>query len=140
MKNDEKSTGESTKSDGQKHTSGKVPVKEKIAYGMGSWNDMWGNWMYMSVIWPVFNGFLHVSPKMIGLVLMVNRLIDAISDPFFGNLSDNFRSKFGRRRPFILIGAILAGLFFPLLFMVGPDWTEMQYVWYMIASTAVFIT
>ena len=131
---------ETTNSDGQTHISDKVPVKQKIAYGIGTWNDMWGNWMYMSVIWPVFNGFLHVSPKMIGIVLMVNRLVDAISDPFFGNLSDNTRSKFGRRRPYILVGAIAAGLFFPILFMVGRDWSEMAYVWYMIGSTAVFIT
>ncbi len=140
MENDVKSTVESTNSEGQAPISDKVPVKQKIAYGLGSWNDMWGNWMYMSVIWPVFNGFLHVSPKMIGLVLMINRLIDAVSDPFFGNLSDNARSKFGRRRPFILIGSIAAGLFFPVLFMVGRDWSEMQMVWYMIGSTAIFIT
>jgi len=140
VENDEKSTVESTTSEGQNPKSGKVPAKEKIAYGLGSWNDMWGNWLYMGVIWPVFNGFLHVGPALIGLVLMVNRLIDAVSDPFFGNLSDNTRTKWGRRRPFILVGAIVAGLFFPINFLVGYQWSEMQFVWYMIGSTAIFIT
>lgn len=118
----------------------KVPVAQKIAYGLGTTNDMWGNWLYPGLVWPVFNIFLHVSPGLISLALMINRLVDAVSDPLFGWLSDNARTRWGRRRPFILVGSILSGLFLPVLFLVGPDWGEMTIFWYMVITSAVFIT
>ncbi|MBN2340599.1 MAG: MFS transporter [Deltaproteobacteria bacterium] len=121
----------------------KVPLKQKIAYGFGSTNELWGNWLFPSMIWPVFNMYLLISPSMVGLVVMVNRLVDAVSDPFFGWLSDNTRSKWGRRRPYILGFAILTALFFPVLFLcpgLGSGWSEMSYVWYMIITSGVLIT
>ena len=71
--------------------------------------------------------------------LFLNRLFDAASDPLFGWLSDNTRSRFGRRRPYILVGSTLAGLGLPLLFFVKPGWSDMGYFWFMLASSAVFI-
>ncbi|MBN2717109.1 MAG: MFS transporter [Deltaproteobacteria bacterium] len=121
----------------------KVPLKQKIAYGFGSTNELWGNWLFPSMIWPVFNMYMLISPSMVGLVVMVNRLVDAVSDPFFGWLSDNTRTKWGRRRPYILVFAILTALFFPVLFLcpgLGSGWSEMQYVWYMIITSGVLIT
>ena len=121
----------------------RVPLKQKIAYGFGSTNELWGNWLFPSMIWPVFNGFLMISPSLVGLVVMVNRLVDAVSDPFFGWLSDNTRSKWGRRRPYILVFAILTALFFPVVFLcptLGSGWSEMQYVWYMIITSGILIT
>lgn len=118
----------------------RVPFGQKLAYGIGSTNDMWGNWLYVGMVWPVFNIFLHVSPALVSLALMINRLADAVSDPLFGLWSDNTRSRWGRRRPFILVGAILSGIGLPLLFAVPRDWTEMQYFWWMVGSSALFIS
>jgi glycoside/pentoside/hexuronide:cation symporter, GPH family len=120
--------------------SDKVPIKTKVAYGIGTTNDMWGNWLYPGMVWPVFNIFLHVNPALVSTALMVNRLFDAVSDPLFGWLSDNTRSRWGRRRPYILIGSILAGLCLPLLFAVQQGWSEQAYFWFMIGSSALFIT
>lgn len=41
---------------------------------------------------------------MVGLMLVLSRLTDVITDPILGVMSDSFRSKFGRRKPFIVIG------------------------------------
>jgi GPH family glycoside/pentoside/hexuronide:cation symporter len=119
---------------------GLVPMGEKIAYGTGSIIDMWGNWLYVGMVWPVFNIFLHVSPTLVSLALMLNRLFDALSDPLFGWWSDNTRSRWGRRRPFILVGAILSGIGLPFLFAVPQGWSEMQYFWWMVGSSALYIT
>ena len=92
------------------------------------------------MVWPVFNMFLQVNPVLVSTALMLNRLIDAASDPFFGWLSDNTRSRWGRRRPYILIGSILAGIFLPMLFMVSPLWSEAALFWFMLVSSAFYIT
>ena len=118
----------------------RVPTVQKAAYGLGTTNDMWGNWLYPSMVWPVFNIFLHVSPALVSMALMINRLADAVSDPFYGWLSDNTRSRFGRRRPFILIGSILSGLTLPALFFVSPSWSETTLFVYMLISSGVYIT
>ncbi|MCF3651668.1 MFS transporter [Synoicihabitans lomoniglobus] len=118
----------------------RVPMGQKVAYGMGSFIDMWGNWLYVGMVWPVFGFYFHVSSSLIGLALMLNRLFDAFSDPLFGWWSDNCRTRWGRRRPFILVGSILAGIGLPLLFAVPRDWSEMQYFWWMVGSSALYIT
>jgi GPH family glycoside/pentoside/hexuronide:cation symporter len=92
---------------------------------------------------------------LISAALMLVRLLDAACDPLFGWLSDNARTRFGRRRPFILAGAIVAGLGLPLLFFVSPGWGGStyhlnllvwsgevyvsRYFWFMLGSTAVFV-
>ena len=117
----------------------RVPVSQKIGYGLGSFHDMWGHWLYPGLAYQVFNIFLGVSPALVARALFLNRLFDAASDPLFGWLSDNTRSRFGRRRPYILVGSTLAGLGLPLLFFVKPGWSDMGYFWFMLASSAVFI-
>ena len=127
-------------SDAPTSSTQRVPLAEKIAYGIGSVIDMWGNWLYVGMVWTVFGFYLHVASSLIGIALMLNRLFDAVSDPFFGWWSDNVRTRWGRRRPFILVGSILAGICLPLLFAVPRDWTEMQYFWWMVGSSALYIT
>ena len=125
----------------------KIPIGQKIAFGFGSTLDMWGNWLYPGLVWPVFNIFLGVPPWLISLALCMNRLVDAFADPFIGWMSDNTRSRWGRRRPYILVGALLAGIGLPGLVWVSPGWsssymfgTEIpNYFWYMAASSAIYI-
>ena len=117
----------------------KVPVAQKLGYGLGTFHDMWGHWLYPGMAYQVFNIFLGVSPALVGAALLINRLFDAMSDPLFGWLSDNTRTRFGRRRPYILVGSILAGIALPTLFFVKPGWSERAYFGFMLASSGLFI-
>jgi GPH family glycoside/pentoside/hexuronide:cation symporter len=117
----------------------RVPLPQKIVYGLGTFHDMWGHWLYHTLAYPVFNIGLGVSPALIGTALIFNRLWDAFSDPLFGWWSDNARTRFGRRRPFILVGGVLAGLMLPLLFLAPRGLLENQYFWFMILSSGVYI-
>ena len=94
----------------------RIPVGTKISYGLGTALDMWGFWLYPGVAFAVFNIYLGVDPWLVGLALTLIRIYDAISDPITGWISDNFRSKFGRRRPFILVAGVLAGPWAPCSF------------------------
>jgi GPH family glycoside/pentoside/hexuronide:cation symporter len=117
----------------------RVPVRTKISYGLGGSIDMWGHWLYPNLAYPVFNIFLGLSPQLVGTALMLIRIVDALSDPFFGWLSDNARTRLGRRRPFILVGSVFAGVGLPLLFFVPSGWSGNQLFWWMLGSSLLYI-
>ena len=123
----------------------RLPRLTKLSYSLGTAVDMWGLWLYASVAFAVFNMYLGVEPWLVGLALTLIRVWDAFIDPVVGWLSDNLRSRWGRRRPFILIAGILSGLCLPVLFLVSPSWAEMKFLgvsvvfWYMMASTMVYM-
>ena len=122
-----------------------LPIPTKLFYGLGTAVDMWGLWLYPSVAFAVFNMYLGISPWLVGLGLTLIRIFDAIVDPVVGWLSDNLRTKHGRRRPFILIAGILSGLALPILFWVSPSWVGIKFLgvsvvfWYMLGSNLIYI-
>ncbi|MCU0460075.1 MAG: MFS transporter [Bacteroidales bacterium] len=61
---------------------------------------------------------LGLSAFWLGLIMIIPRLWDAFSDPIVGHLSDNTRSSFGRRRPFLLIGGIAVAIFFVVMWWI----------------------
>jgi GPH family glycoside/pentoside/hexuronide:cation symporter len=123
----------------------RLPVLTKMAYGLGTALDMWGLWLYPSVGFAVFSIYLGVDPTWVGLAMTLIRLYDAFSDPWMGWISDNVRTKYGRRRPFILIFGVLAGLGLPILFLVSPTWADKSFLgvsavfWFMILSNMIYI-
>jgi glycoside/pentoside/hexuronide:cation symporter, GPH family len=117
----------------------RLPMRQKVGYGLGSILDMWGHWLYSSLAYQVFNIFLGVAPGLVSTVMMLKVLMDAVSDACFGWLSDNARTRWGRRRPFILIGGVLAGAGLPLMFAVGRGWTDMEYFWFMLVSLLLYV-
>jgi len=71
----------------------------------------------------VFNIILGVNPVWIGTMLMIARIFDAVLDPIMGTITDNARTRWGRRKPFILAGSILCAVTFPLIWCVPRDLT-----------------
>lgn len=61
---------------------------------------------------------LGLSAFWLGFILIIPRLWDAVSDPIIGHLSDNTRTRWGRRRPFLLLGGILVAIFFVLIWWI----------------------
>jgi GPH family glycoside/pentoside/hexuronide:cation symporter len=120
-------------------SSDRIPLPQKVGFGLGAFLDMWGHWLYPQLAYQVFNIFLHVAPGLISTVQMVKIGIDAASDALFGWVSDNTRSRFGRRRPFILVGGVLAGIGLPLLVAVGRGWSETEYFVYMLVSMLLYV-
>ena len=59
---------------------------------------------------------LGLPAALFGWVMLIGKLWDAVTDPLMGHLTDNTRSRFGRRRPYFLVGAPLLALFTFLLF------------------------
>lgn len=123
----------------------RLPIPTKMFYGLGTAVDMWGIWLYPSVAFALFNMYLGVAPWLVGMALTIIRIFDAIVDPVVGWVSDNLRTRHGRRRPFILIAGILSGLMLPILFWVSPTWVHYKFLgvsvmfWYMLGSNLIYI-
>ena len=83
-----------------------VPMGQKIAFGFG----MLANQMFpaaLGVFIIVLVQDLGFAALLWGTIQFLPRIFDAITDPVMGFISDNTRSKWGRRRQYVFIGAIL---------------------------------
>lgn len=91
---------------------------EKISYGLG---DMGNNVAYGAVgFFLVFflTDVAGISPLWAGYIFMIIRAWNAVCDLIMGVISDHTKTRFGRRRPFLLFGAIPLGVAFALLWLV----------------------
>jgi len=118
----------------------KVPFLKKLAYAAGGPVDILGIWVLVSIAYQVFNMELKLPPTYVAIILMSLRLWDGMLDPIMGWISDNTRTKWGRRRPFILIGAILAGFTYPLIWWFPTDLSQVQIMLWVIGFGIIFYT
>jgi GPH family glycoside/pentoside/hexuronide:cation symporter len=86
----------------------------------------------------VLNLGLGMNPALVGLLGALPRLTDAITDPLMGFISDRTRSRWGRRRPYIFVGAIAVGIVYALLWQLPDGKTETFYFWYFLSGSLVF--
>ena len=89
-----------------------MTLRTKLGYGVG---DLGGNLFFTVVSFHLlifFTDTLGLSPLLTGLAFTVARLWDALTDPMMGAISDRTRTRWGRRRPYLLAGAplLLAGI------------------------------
>jgi GPH family glycoside/pentoside/hexuronide:cation symporter len=97
---------------------GKIPLNQLAVYGSGGIIPIALFNVAGILVGLMGNISLGLSAFWLGLILIIPRLWDAVSDPIIGHFSDNMRSKWGRRRPFILIGGILVAVFFVVLWWI----------------------
>jgi Na+/melibiose symporter-like transporter len=74
------------------------------------------------------------------MAFLIFRLYDAFFDPVMGWISDNFRSCWGRRKPFIMAGAILMAFTFPLMWHINREWSEIKMFVWLLATGGIFYT
>jgi len=117
----------------------RLKKRNKLFYGLGAVSDVLMANIIFQLAMPIYNIELKVSAALIGLAISVPRLWDAFTDPFMGNISDNTRSRFGRRRPWIVVGSLLAGVFCALMWMppatLGPNG---HFIYFLIVSMLFF--
>jgi GPH family glycoside/pentoside/hexuronide:cation symporter len=115
----------------------RLPVHQKVVYGLGAFvNNLLAAASGGMMI--VLNLGLGMNPALVGLLGALPRLTDAMTDPIMGYISDNTRTRWGRRRPYIFAGAILAGLTFAVLWHLPEGRSESFYFWYFLIGSIIF--
>ncbi len=71
-----------------------------------------------------YNQVVGLPPRAVGAVLMIALVVDAVLDPLVGQISDNFRSRWGRRHPFMLASALPYAVAFFALWNPPVGWSE----------------
>lgn len=117
----------------------RVPLLQKGAFGAG---HLVNNLLPGSL--GVFSFFLltafGMDPFLAGLLGGLPRFYDAITDPIMGYISDNTKSKWGRRKPYIFIGAILSGTLFAVLWQLDENNSQMFNFWYFLIFSMIYLT
>ena len=67
---------------------------------------------------------LGMKAWIVSVAMMLPRIVDALVDPFMGHLSDNTQTRWGRRKPFLVLGCFLASLFLFLLWCGSKEWSK----------------
>ena len=114
-----------------------LPMSQKIAFGIG----MLANQMFpaaLSIFIVILVQSLGMSPIMWGLIFFLPKLIDAVTDPLMGYISDRTQSRWGKRRPYIFIGAVIAGLSYIAMWQLSEDNSLLFNFWYFLLWNIIF--
>jgi GPH family glycoside/pentoside/hexuronide:cation symporter len=112
----------------------RLPLATKLAFGAGDLSPA------IAAQVPTFFQFFFLTsvagldPLMAGSVRAVLTIWDAINDPVIGWLSDRTRSKLGRRRPWMLYGAVPFGIIYFLQWIVPPFDDIGKFIYYLIVG------
>lgn len=113
---------------------------QKGAWASGAIADVFMANALSYLAMPIYNVGLKVDATVVGWGMGLPRIWDAISDVLMGYISDNTRSRWGRRRPYIFIGGILSGLMFALIWMPPASASPTAIGAYFIALAFLFYT
>ena len=115
----------------------RIPVTQKAAYAVGMLvNNVQA--AALPAMMVILNLGLGMNPALVGLIGSIPRLVDAMTDPIVGHISDNTRSRFGRRRPYIFLGAIFSGIIFALMWQLHAGHSQSFYFWFFLIASILF--
>ncbi|MBD5505473.1 MAG: sugar:sodium symporter [Lachnospiraceae bacterium] len=98
----------------------KLTAKEKVSYGLGAVGKDMVYMLSASYILYYYNDIMGVSPFAMGIILMAARVFDAFNDPIMGVLVAKTKTKWGKFRPWLLIGTILNAVILVVMFAAPP--------------------
>jgi len=119
--------------------SSRVPMGQKIAFGVG----MLANQMFpasLGIFMVVLVQNLGFPGWMWGMVYFLPRVMDAVTDPIMGFISDNTKSVWGRRRQYVFLGAIVMGVAFSVMWQLyGENSVNYNFTYFLLCSFAFYI-
>ncbi|MCY4267360.1 MAG: MFS transporter [Flavobacteriaceae bacterium] len=114
-----------------------VPIGQKVAFGSGHL----ANQLFpaaLGVFMIVLVLALKMDPLLAGLLASLPRLLDALTDPIMGYISDNTKSRWGRRKPYIFLGAVITGVSFMAMWQLYPENSQTYNFYYFLILSLLF--
>ena len=110
----------------------------KFAYGFGSvaYGVKDNGFNYFLLLF--YSQVIGIDARLVGLAITIALVLDAVTDPIIGYWSDNFRSRWGRRHPFMYAAAVPVAASYFLLWNPPVGWSEQQLFLYVL-GLAIFI-
>ncbi|MBP6447804.1 MAG: MFS transporter [Saprospiraceae bacterium] len=120
-------------------TTGKVPFSQKIAFGLG----MLANQLFpamLGIFMVILIDKLGFPGWMVSVIYFVPKLFDAITDPIMGFITDNTKSKWGRRRQYVVIGGIMTGISFAFMWQLyASNSVNFNFIYFLLVSLAFYL-
>ncbi|MBN2003287.1 MAG: MFS transporter [Anaerolineae bacterium] len=114
-----------------------LPRFLKVIYGTGDWGVATFNTL-RQIFYAIFlTDVVGLDPRLAAFAAFIGVIWDAINDPLVGIISDKFRSKWGRRRPFLLYFAVPYGLAFLMLWWTPPIKNQVLLMFYVMIAYAL---
>jgi len=120
--------------------SDKPTLTNKLALGAGFFCLFFLDKASESLATPFYQMTLGVDPFLFSIALTLPIVFSAFLGPWVGQISDNYVSKYGRRRPFILISAWLSAFCFGIMWMVPEHWSSDAQLLYFFFTSLLFYT
>lgn len=118
-------------------TTGKLPISTRLLYGSGTIAFGVKDHGFNALLMLFYNQVIGLPAAWVGSAIMIAMIADALFDPLLGQYSDNFRSRLGRRHPFMYAAALPIGLFYLLLWSPPDASNTIQFAW--LVTTAIFV-
>lgn len=112
----------------------------KLSYGVGAVALGLKDNGFSYLLLLFYNQVIGMSAPTVGLAIMIALVADALLDPIIGQVSDNWRSRWGRRHPFMYISALPIAVSYFLLWHPPTDWSDQSMFIYLIALAIVIRT
>lgn len=111
----------------------RISIPTKLGFGTGQVAESIKMNSFDFFLLFYYTQVLHLNPVWVGFALLLALVVDAVTDPVFGAVSDNFSSRWGRRHPFMFVSAVPFGLCFYYLFSppAGMEDNEL-FVWLLV--------
>ena len=115
-----------------------LSLTTRLSYGVGQLSDGVKQSAFSTFLFFYYNQVLGLSGSLAGSAALLALLVDAVTDPMVGQLSDRFQSRWGRRHPFMLAGAIPFGIAIFALFSPPGELSQWQLFGWMLGG-AIFV-
>lgn len=115
------------------------PLRVRLSYGIGSvaYGVKDSGFNFFLILF--YGTVIGLEPALVGLAIMIALIVDAFSDPIVGYWSDNLRSKWGRRHPFMYAAALPCAVGF-LLLWIPPDLPDTSLFFYVLVLAIIIRT
>jgi GPH family glycoside/pentoside/hexuronide:cation symporter len=121
----------------------KLNLSTKLAYGVGDFGSAVSSNILIFFQLIFLTNVAGLSPVLAGSIRTIAGIWDAVNDPMVGVLSDRTRTRWGRRYPWMFVGAIPLGIFFVLQWVVpqfstDPGRQEISLFWFYVIISVLF--